>query len=79
MPQQLAAIRAGSNGVPGTTFGEQFKGASGDVYKYKSELCTELALLCALGDELCTNAASVTQGLQRGGGISFLYTLLSEL
>ena len=29
--------------TPGTTFGEQFKGASGDVYKYKSEQCTELA------------------------------------
>ena len=35
--------RKGGYGVPGTTFGEQFKGASGDVYKYKSELCTELA------------------------------------
>jgi len=36
--------RKGTYGMPGTTFGEQFGGPSGEVYKYTAEPSTELAL-----------------------------------
>ena len=35
--------RKGTYGMPGCTFGEQFGGASGDVFKYTAEPCSELA------------------------------------